>query len=1220
MQPSYIPKTYQAGSKNNLSSLLSPGTSAASKYSTIKDANTPINLNKSHGYLNGTSSSAYQKDPSTSFSDGLKQKNYQNYSSIGTSGTPQANQTSQLSTSALYHQPSSFKTQTNQPVKPSTAYTSYAKLTAAEQSKYGKDNEPTGTNKPYSIQIGQTSASDYQLNSNTNAVTKLATPTTYSSLAKQTKQNEQTAKSTYTGYTPPSNIDTNKYYVPETKAPSNYRSVTPNSRPYSGISTTNNYQTTGNSQSRTNQEPKAKLDTSYQGTSTPKHTTIKPLVTITTGTTANTSSSYIPQYSTAQNTYSTKNATPGYEPKKYDTTSAKPYELSLPTTNTKPLSGVYTPTNYTPSNYTPSNYTSSNYTPSNYTSKNYTFSTPSTPGGNYKPNQPAKNFNFDNIQGINVMSRTNSNNSNGNITDRTVSDKTPSNTDTDKLRSYSNYSNYTSNRYNPTNQSTFSQQVQQQQQQPNFYKKESVGDGTPKISAERESYSKEINTYAYNFGAQTHEERFPEQADTRDKNETDLVSDMTESQVKNKPKHKILGRIEEMKEEDSPARLTDSGNIEYKPPTPALNKVQSRFYPIDKEESDDPRVVQAPAPLFNPSKSILENGRSSVTQASFIQYDIPERTNRSSRKSSMLTNRLSEIGRDILSKCTEKSLGQSSKHLSLLQKLLKEGKKYEDPEFRPNIDSLAGDDLSKKQKWARYVWCRPEEFYGDGYEIFYEGIDINDIYQGILGNCYFLSVLSALAEFPHLIMKLFVTADVNKAGCYAVRICDGGEWKEIIIDDLIPCKPGNPAYRELPSPIFSRGNGKELWVMLLEKAWAKNFGSYAKIDAGFTRETMRDLTGAPTEYFIPNEDDNDLIWTRITEGEQRNYVMTCGAGDLSSGQDLLSSCGLVGSHAYSLISAVELYDRMHDRTVKLVKLRNPWGKSEWNQAWSDGDSRWTTSLKGKVGLEERDDGVFFMEFSDFVQYFSDVQICRVYDYYHYYSYRTKSRKNEYKFYRIKFDDPGHYYITVNQANKRHFKKSDQYQYSEARLLLAKVPRGKGESFEYIDGLSYGHKEVWVEGDMSMGEYLLAVNIDWVTNYNEFVISSYGPGECTIQEEMGTSSLDPRVFVEETYKSHARNNCLEHMRSIAGTGVRRAMMDRLKEGKEGIGYLFYANEDKIGFKIEVTFTRKTGIELLFQSTNASKITFELTPNETKIIVWQIGFDEASISIKESLIKC
>jgi calpain-15 len=48
-----------------------------------------------------------------------------------------------------------------------------------------------------------------------------------------------------------------------------------------------------------------------------------------------------------------------------------------------------------------------------------------------------------------------------------------------------------------------------------------------------------------------------------------------------------------------------------------------------------------------------------------------------------------------------------------------------------------------------------------------------------------------------------------------------GVWKCIVLDDFFPLHNGKP--------FFSRNSGPEIWVMLLEKAYAKAFGSYQKI-------------------------------------------------------------------------------------------------------------------------------------------------------------------------------------------------------------------------------------------------------------------------------------------------------------------------------------------------------------------------------------------------------
>jgi len=75
-----------------------------------------------------------------------------------------------------------------------------------------------------------------------------------------------------------------------------------------------------------------------------------------------------------------------------------------------------------------------------------------------------------------------------------------------------------------------------------------------------------------------------------------------------------------------------------------------------------------------------------------------------------------------------------------------------------------------------------------------------------------------------------LTKTISKEGIYVVAICLDGIWEEIIIDDNIPVQKGEP--------MFNRSKSNELWVILLEKAWAKTFGGYMNIEAGLTREAL----------------------------------------------------------------------------------------------------------------------------------------------------------------------------------------------------------------------------------------------------------------------------------------------------------------------------------------------------------------------------------------------
>ena len=73
------------------------------------------------------------------------------------------------------------------------------------------------------------------------------------------------------------------------------------------------------------------------------------------------------------------------------------------------------------------------------------------------------------------------------------------------------------------------------------------------------------------------------------------------------------------------------------------------------------------------------------------------------------------------------------------------------------------DDVKESAAdWGDIEWIRateiPELNDKDGkLAIFSGGIEPNDIQQRTLGDCYFLSVLAALAEKPDRIRKMFVT-------------------------------------------------------------------------------------------------------------------------------------------------------------------------------------------------------------------------------------------------------------------------------------------------------------------------------------------------------------------------------------------------------------------------------------------------------------------------------
>lgn len=122
-----------------------------------------------------------------------------------------------------------------------------------------------------------------------------------------------------------------------------------------------------------------------------------------------------------------------------------------------------------------------------------------------------------------------------------------------------------------------------------------------------------------------------------------------------------------------------------------------------------------------------------------------------------------------------------------------------------------------------------------------------------------------MAQRPEHIKRLFNVKKTTKEGLYIVNLCLNGENYKVEIDDYIPyCDKMN-------RPAFSTSKENELWVMLVEKAWAKISGNYENSIKGLCCESFRALTGAPVEYI----DHSRIIevWEKLNQAFNQGYVI-----------------------------------------------------------------------------------------------------------------------------------------------------------------------------------------------------------------------------------------------------------------------------------------------------------------------------------------------------------
>lgn len=358
-----------------------------------------------------------------------------------------------------------------------------------------------------------------------------------------------------------------------------------------------------------------------------------------------------------------------------------------------------------------------------------------------------------------------------------------------------------------------------------------------------------------------------------------------------------------------------------------------------------------------------------------------------------------------------------------------------DPHFPPTSRTLYYDpehykQIIEKDKTAKVYWLRhrhtkpiDKDSRALAWCVTRDPV-VNDITQGVLGNCWLLTALAVLVERPNLLDKILAVKELSERGVYRVRLFRDGKLNSVIIDDYFPCN--GRRYH-----IYSSAKRKQLFVSIIEKAMAKLYGCYESLVSGQVIEGLAALTGFPCRsiriHSMPKDQkksptnnnrkgdengsggtgsgdddpsfDPDFLWTMLLSYYTAGFLMGAACGSVTKipvsasvlkmqqerghqqhaatpGDDEdYTKMGLLNHHAYSIVSVVHV----EGADLRLIRLRNPWGTQVWNGDWSDGSSLWTPELKEQLKPVAASEGIFWMSFVDFQRYFEKVDVCKLRD-------------------------------------------------------------------------------------------------------------------------------------------------------------------------------------------------------------------------------------------------
>ncbi|NXT26637.1 CAN14 protein, partial [Syrrhaptes paradoxus] len=317
---------------------------------------------------------------------------------------------------------------------------------------------------------------------------------------------------------------------------------------------------------------------------------------------------------------------------------------------------------------------------------------------------------------------------------------------------------------------------------------------------------------------------------------------------------------------------------------------------------------------------------------------------------------------------------------ALLEACLKNKCLFTDDSFPAHISSIGTGALLKKLP-QNLQWKRPHALHRN--PVFYTSNRKQlDLCQGLVENCWFLAALEALTFHQDILAAVVPqnqSFERKYAGIFHFRFWHFGEWVDVVVDDRLPVNQDG----EL---VFVSSVYKNVfWGALLEKAYAKLYGSYEDLQIGQVSEALVDFTGGVNISIKLAAAPPDL-WDILTRATYSRSLMGCqthlGVYFCSFSLPCIQATkvlknGLVAGHAYTVTGIRKV--TCQDGPENLVRLRNPWGKIEWKGDWSDSSYKWELlSPKEKILLrKKKEDGEFWMSLQDFKIHFVDLMICKL---------------------------------------------------------------------------------------------------------------------------------------------------------------------------------------------------------------------------------------------------
>ena len=507
------------------------------------------------------------------------------------------------------------------------------------------------------------------------------------------------------------------------------------------------------------------------------------------------------------------------------------------------------------------------------------------------------------------------------------------------------------------------------------------------------------------------------------------------------------------------------------------------------------------------------------------------------------------------------------------------------PKFLKDKKKLLLSQFALSQKDGRYSWAKLSEVRDTSkLNVLKDNKNLkDDVVQGELGDCYFLSACASLAENSQNIKNIITNSKIND-GFFEVNVYIHGEPVKILVDDSFPV--ANASKIAFAGINEKSGN---IWPMLFEKAWAKCNKSYEDIIPGNSADAIQFLTPAPYDTYFHTQEISASLFKTIQDASDKNHIILADITETkNTNLDTLSKMGLITNHAYSVIGTAVL-KKPNGNEIQLLKMKNIWGTNEWIGDWSDQSLKWTQEFKKAVGLQNKEDGVFWMSYDDYLQFYTTTHIAQVHSDYTYKVVKMKNREPQ-NYCKIITDKNGSGYFMVNLKNTRIYNNLKNPNYTNPYCSIT-VLKKKDGYFEFV-GSDSGKKDRFYIScpEMEKATYYIAVSFPkmdknspiqdhFETNQTEF---SFRVGVYSTNKDVKFEEVEDKNevgdFIFDAIRDNAEKNEDKYYFAQEGEPSSYRVI-YFNNDKKGFGYIYYKNNSDAYIKERMEITSLQNINII-----------------------------------------